>query len=288
VSISPACGPRRLCPPPLRVTARCGPRRGPSRGFGSRRSGHHVVAHTRPTLVRLPSPAEVCVARRVSPHWLRAFPPHRSSGLGVFLVVLDSRNQGPARSSLGVRFLFRALLRRIRPSPSPVRLAHAGRIVQGQRVRLSWGSCSVQDATTPGAPSRRSRPRGRSGGRGSPNPRRCRPQGSCPSRRFWLCTRHVTSPCGARRYRGTPTLRGLITCRSRPFGAALQSFPFPRSRTRSRGSLLPCESASDRRQRGRTGSFAIAFAAAPALCLDPPGGEPRRMSRERRVPAVAR
>jgi len=41
-------------------------------------------------------------------------------------------------------------------------------------------------------------------------------------------------PLRIRRHRGAPTLRGLVSCRSRP-GVALQSFPFSRSRTRSRG-----------------------------------------------------
>jgi len=35
--------------------------------------------------------------------------------------------------------------------------------------------------------------------------------------------------------RGAPTLRSLVSCCSRPFGVALQSFPFPGSRTHSRG-----------------------------------------------------
>jgi len=35
--------------------------------------------------------------------------------------------------------------------------------------------------------------------------------------------------------RGAPTLRSLVSCCSRPLGVTLQSFPFPGSRTRSRG-----------------------------------------------------
>jgi len=88
-------------------------------------------------------------------------------------------------------------------SPSPIRLACAHRIVPGNRVRLSWGSCSRRNAFTSGAPAR---PDGRShpGRRRLPHLRRCRPQGSCPSRRFKLRTRHDTSPCGARRYAVAP------------------------------------------------------------------------------------
>jgi len=39
-------------------------------------------------------------------------------------------------------------------SPSPIRLAYAHRIVPGNRVHLSWGSCSPRNATTSGAPAR--------------------------------------------------------------------------------------------------------------------------------------
>jgi hypothetical protein len=46
-----------------------------------------------------------------------------------------------------------------------------------------------------GCPCSPARPRGRPGRRRSPGLRRCRPQGSCPSRRFRLRTRHDTSPC---------------------------------------------------------------------------------------------
>jgi len=80
-------------------------------------------------------------------------------------------------------------------SPSPIRLACALLIVPGTRVRLSWGSCSPRNATTPGAPARPHGLLSRPGRRRSPNLRRSRPQGSCPSRRFWLRTRHSTSPC---------------------------------------------------------------------------------------------
>jgi len=69
--------------------------------------------------------------------------------------------------------------------------------------------------------------------------------------------------------RGAPTLCGLVTCRSRLFGAALQSFPFPRSRTCSHRPLLPCGFASDHRQRGVFETFTVAFPVASALCLEP-------------------
>jgi len=110
-------------------------------------------------------------------------------------------------------------------------------------------------------------------GRGSPNPRQFRPQGSCPSRRFRLSTR--LAPHAPRR------LAGLFHPARVP-GAPLQSFPFPGSRTRSRGPLLPCGFASDCRRREARGRFTIAFpcrassfAARARLATDP-----GRMSRD--------
>jgi hypothetical protein len=71
-------------------------------------------------------------------------------------------------------------------------------------------------------------------GRELPRSRRCRPQGSCPSRRFqlvhgslevfWTPPIAVSPPCFAALFHA-----------ARVTGASLQSFPFPRSRTRSRG-----------------------------------------------------
>lgn len=122
-------------------------------------------------------------------------------------------------------------------------------------------------------------PEGQPGGRRLPHLRRCRPQGSCPSRRIRLRSRQLTRALASSpSLRGAPTLRGLVTCRSRLFGAALQSFPFPRSRSCSRRPLLPCGFASDYRQRGVSECFTTAFLAASTLCHSPPGGEPRRMN----------
>jgi len=152
-------------------------------------------------------------------------------------------------------------------SPSPIRLAYAHRIVPGIRVRLSWGSCSRRNAFTSGAPAR---PASREANR---------EDGGCHTSVGAVlrvlapldgssCARGSTRALAELAvHRGAPTLRGLVTCRSRLFGAALQSFPFPRSRSRSRGTLLPCGFASDYRQRGVIELFTVAFRVAPALCL---------------------
>jgi len=151
-------------------------------------------------------------------------------------------------------------------SPSPIQLACALRIVPGTRVRLSWGSCSPRNATTPGAPAH---PHGRETvredeGRQTLVGAVLRVLAPLDGSGCARGTARALASSPLRR--GAPMLRGLITCRSRLFGAALQSFPFPRSRTRSRGPLLPCGFASDYRQRGVIELFTVAFPAAPALC----------------------
>jgi hypothetical protein len=169
-------------------------------------------------------------------------------------------------SSRGVRLLFRARLRRIRPFPfsgparfrSPDRSRDSGPPLLGfllpsKRNYVGY-PCSPERheavredegrQTLVGAVLRVLAPLDGSGcARGT-----ARALASSPLRR------------------GTPTLRSLVTCCSRLFGAALQSFPFPRSRTCSRRPLLPCGFASDYRQRDMIESFTVAFPAAPALC----------------------
>jgi len=194
--------------------------------------------------------------------------------------VPDSRNQSPVSSSPGVRLLFRARPRRIRPTPSPVQHAHAHRTVPGTRVRLSWGSCSRKNATTSGAPAH-------------PNSREAVREDEGRQTSVGAVLRVLAPLDGSGRargasralaepavYRGTPTLRGLVTCRSRPLGAALQSFPFPRSSSRSRGPVLPCGFATDCRQRGERSVSRSLSPSRQLFASGPPGGEPRRMSRD--------
>jgi hypothetical protein len=183
----------------------------------------------------------------------------------------------------------------------------AGLAEPGPREFLSWSSAPLQSSTAsyPPVPLLRSGSLTLAGsfpGLGSASPGVLAPL-ETPLRRVPLLTRAAVRPSGktkvarpssvpssgflplstvqaahAARHeplrssplnRGTPTLRGLITCRSRLFGAALQSFPFPRSRSCSRRPLLPCGFACDYRQRGVIELFTVAFRVAPALCPKP-------------------
>jgi hypothetical protein len=108
---------------------------------------------------------------------------------------------------------------------------------RASRVSASPGVLAPTNATTSGAPCFSPvRPESRPGGRGLPHPRRCRPQGSCPSRRFrpfrTRLARTLADPPFVRR--GAPTLRGLVPCRSRPWNVpaelSLPEEPYPLSR----------------------------------------------------------
>jgi hypothetical protein len=134
----------------------------------------------------------------------------------------------------------RSVPRRLRPLPSPTVLACA-------RPRRSRGGPPLLGFLLPRTPLRRvplfteGSSESRHGGRGSPDPRRCRPQGSCPSRRFRPHTRHARDPCGPRRSPWCPDA-------SRPYSVPLASLERPCRAFPSRGAvpalaghLLPCE-----------------------------------------------
>jgi len=166
--------------------------------------------------VRLPSPSESST-RRVALSWLLALPPRRASGLGVFPSWSTPGTLGSGRFSRGVRLLFRVLPLPSRPRTVPFHDRRSDHEPSGNAGSASPGFLAPSNATTPGAPFATTAPRRVRGVRGVPAPRRCRPQGSCPSRRFWL--RHGTYEPLAEpaALRVAPTLRGLVPCRSRPW-----------------------------------------------------------------------
>jgi hypothetical protein len=112
-------------------------------------------------------------------------------------------------------------------------------------------------------------------GRRSPNPRRCRPQGSCPSRRLRL-TRGSLETFWASPFAVVPDA-------SRPCSMPLASLERPSRAFPSRGAvpalaghMLPCGFAFDCRRRSACGRFTIAFAYSSRLFArsSPPEGGP--------------
>jgi len=137
--------------------------------------------------VRFPPPPGCFSVRRVALYWLPALPPHRSSRpRGVPRRAL-SWNRSPAICPRGVRCLFRVLGLRLHPlAPSPTRpLQEGAGSFREPRGSASRGVLAPTDTVTSGAPFSATRFLSVArGGRELPNSHRCRPQGSCPSRRF--------------------------------------------------------------------------------------------------------
>jgi len=156
------------------------------------------------------------------------------------------------------------------------------------RVRLSWSSCSHEHVYV-GCPSSATRFLSVARvGRELPHSRRCRPQGSCPSRRFRLARGSLRGLLDPAVRRGPRRFAAFFHAARVP-GASLQSFPFPRSRTRSRGPFLPCEFAFDCRRRRACRSFTIAFpdSRASSLPSSPPESGPGTHEPGRRFLAIA-
>jgi len=156
------------------------------------------------------------------------------------------------------------------------------------RVRLSWGSCSHGHVLRRVPLLHHALPFGRPWGTGVAK------LPSVPSSGFLPLS---TVPASTRLARGLldPAVRrgprrfAAFFHAARVPGASLQSFPFPGSRTRSRGPLLPCGFAFDCRRRSARWSFTIAFPVlAPALRpSNPPEGGPRTHEPGRRFLALA-
>lgn len=150
------------------------------------------------------------------------------------------------------------------PGPALPRFptAFAGRSRSTARVYLSWGSFPLRTPLrrVPLLATRLS-PRG---GRGSPDPRRCRPQGSCPSRRFWLRSRRARTLARSAALRDAPTLRGLVPCRSRPWETPSRAFPSRGAVPALASLVLPCGFMVDRRRCDALGRFTTAFPTAPS------------------------
>jgi len=242
------------------------------------------------TLVRCPSPTGSCNVQRVAPYWLPALPPRRSRRPRGLPRRALPWNVSPAICPRGVRCLFRVLGLRLRPpAPSPTRpLQEGARPFLEQRVRLSWGSCSPGHCLRRVPLLRHALPFGRSCGTGVAT------LPSVPSSGFLPLS---TVPASTRLARGLldPAVRrgprrfAAFFHAARVPGASLQSFPFPGSRTRSRGPFLPCGFAFDCRRRSARGSFTVAFPVVRASSLppNPPEGGPGTHEPGRRFLAIA-
>jgi len=182
---------------------------------------------------------------------------------GCSLSCLTCEVLSLARSSLGVQPFFRVLELRVRPglpcrASPPLSREEAARLPGS----TSPGVLSPFERLYAGCPfsPRRLSPRG---GRGSPDPRRCRPQGSCPSRRFWLRSRCARTLARSAALRDAPTLRGLVPCRSRPWETPCRAFPSRGAVPALASLVLPCGFMVDRRRCDALGRFATAFPTAP-------------------------
>lgn len=126
------------------------------------------------------------------------------------------------------------------------------------------------------------------GGWRSPGPHRCRPQGSCPSRRFWLRTRHArilaNPPLPWRPDASRPCFMPLA-----PLESPFRAFPSRGAVPALAGLLLPCGFALDPPNgAARTEGFAAPFPVAPTSRRGSPVRAGRTGRPGRRFPGVAR
>jgi len=174
--------------------------------------------------------------------------------------------------------LSRAFERRLRPlAPSPARPLHRrNRTVREPRGSASRGVLAPTDTVYVGCPFSATRFLAVARvGRRSPNPRRCRPQGSCPSRRFRLTRDSLEA------FWASPFV--VVPDASRPCSMPLASLERPSRAFPSRGAvpalaglLLPCGFAFDCRRRSACGRLTIAFTCSSRLFArsNPPEGGP--------------
>jgi len=205
-----------------------------------------------------------------APCGLGTFPPRRSSASGCRSV---SRTPGrlSRRASLGVGFLFRALLPRARPHRSP-RPRTRRCTDRSQRGTASRGVLALSSALSPGARLRRSSgfPEPRWGG-GRQDPASAVLRDLAPLDGFGRVrgTHGLLAEPAARR--DAPTLCGLVSCRSRPMelpselSSSGEPCPISRAFASLRVRLRPLHGAAHVR------FFTVAFTHASRPCPGEPG-----------------
>jgi len=210
----------------------------PSRGSRPVRGGRAQSPALGLALVRLASPSEVRGVVRVAGWWLDPRPPRRSERpRGLPRSTGLPRRWNPGRASRGVRFLFRAESRLgcpgLGPAPSTC-VGRSGLVRLGKSPLLGFLLPRARLRRVPRvAPSRACARGGEGGGR----------QASTGAVLGVLapldgsgCARGESrAPAGARLSPWRPDASRPCFVPLAPLGVSLQSFPFPRSRTRSRG-----------------------------------------------------
>jgi len=181
------------------------------------------------TLVRCPSPTGSCNVQRVAPYWLPALPPRRSRRPRGLPRRALPWNVSPAICPRGVRCLFRVLgFASARPPllrPGPFKKEPGRSWSSGSASR---GVLAPPDTVYVGCPFSATRSLSVARvGRELPHSRRCRPQGSCPSRRFRLAR-------GSLEVFWTPPF-AVAPDASRPFFMPLASLELPSRAFPSRG-----------------------------------------------------
>jgi len=237
--IDPAGRPDR--PSPLRVTARCGSCRLLLQRLTalSRRSSTVTRARTDSRGVGVPFRGLCCRPSSASLA-CGASPLAVTTGLGVFLDLLDSRDRSHGRSSPGVRVPFRAEPRLGCPRSGLAPVACAPVTCRPKLgIRLSWSSRSREHflRRVP-----RSAHPSLAAGAGRVEVARPPPvpsSGFLPLSTVLATHAARTSPLRNPPFAVAPRRFAALFHAARAPGVALQSFPFSRSRTRSRG---PCAS----------------------------------------------
>jgi len=159
----------------------------------------------------------------------------------------DSRCRSPGRSSLGVCFPFRSVPRLGCPRSgcfAPIACATCSiRPSPGKSPLLGFLLPRAHDAGCPSSPRRGLAPTAEKVKVAKPPP--VPSSGFLPLSTVLAALAARTNPLRSPPLAVTPRRFAALFHAARAPGVALQSLPLPRSRTRSRGPLLPCEFALD-------------------------------------------
>ena len=237
------------------------------------------------TLVRCPSPSGSFNVRQVALYWLPALPPHRFDGRGVFLVVPCRGTKAPQSSLVG----FGASPECSGFASARSLLLRFGPLQEGNRPFQSLAGPPLVGFLLPRTPLRRvplfrhALPLGRTCGTGVTTLPPVPSSGFLPLSTV-LAARGSLENLAALAVRRGPRRFAVFFHTARVPGASLQSFPFPGSRTRSRGPFLPCgfrvrlpPAQCPRDLHGRFPRLLV-----PTLCpfRTRPKADPGRMSRD--------